>query len=366
MEQSVDMVSFWEKGMPEKTEETFIENENIEQHDTAGPPVAEPTDEPIVEPSAETVDEPTRENHQDSPVVQAKEAEISEDGVLEFLNRQLGTEYKTLSELNKKEEKSPFASPIVETINKFMSETGRDLNDWVRLQNMTSQLEQGTHEDIMRLKYQQENPNLSPEKVEKLFNSDFKKMVVDEDSMTEAEIAEAKEHNELVDIKLERNAAKAKQELMQIAESYKAPVIEKESNEGAFDPQAFGETFSSDYKNYLQETLEEVEFDLGDGETFSLKVEGDFKNTNVSNPIEFINGFLDEQGNFDMESWAAKMMVMQHADKIIRMAVNQKSSEAKEKLIKEEIKNVNIGVQEKQQQQTITGDFNSAWMKSFG
>jgi hypothetical protein len=274
---------------------------------------------------------------------------IDDSQVLEYLNGQLGTKYGSLEELKAKEQPNEDLDPIAKSYNQYAKETGKGLNDWIRLQNLSSQIAESKDEDLVRLKFEYENPHLAPDEVADLFEAEYSKVEIDEDFMSEAEVEKAKKHNRLVDIRLKSAAVQAKEFLGTQVEKYKAP--EQKQDGGKFEIEGFQEN----YKNFLENEIEEVEFDLGDGNTFSLKVDEALKQTSVNTPEEFLSSFVDEQGNWDIERWSTTMMVAQHIDKILKIAVDQKSSEAKENLIKNELKNTSIdSVHRKQEDKQST------------
>lgn len=280
--------------------------------------------------------------------------QFGDEDVLSYLNEQLGTEYKTLSDLKKDENVSnDELNPTAKSINDYVKETNRGLNDWIKLQNLSSHLNDAKDEDIVRLQYEYDNPHLDPKEAAELFESEFVKKTIDEDFMDESEIAAAQKHNRLVDIRLKSASVKAKESLQSQIEKYKAP--EQKSEESDFDE----EGFTKNYNDFLQNEIEELEFDLGGGQTFSVKVDDNLKSTSINTPKDFLDSFVDEQGQWDVEKWTTAMMAVQHIDKIIKIAANQKSSEAKEEIIKKDLKNTSIDTHKKQENNNASGD--SPW-----
>ena len=314
-----------------------------QQVEASQPEQVETQQESVVETQAQV--ETQQEPQGTSEAIENNEPQapkIDDNSVLEYLNGQLGTQYSSLQELKAAEQPKDDLNPLAKSFNDYAKETGKGLNDWIKLQNLSSYLTDSKDEDIVRIKFEYENPHLSPDEVADLFEAEYNKIAIDEDYMDEAEIEKAKKHNRLVDIRLKSAAVQAKDFLNGQIEKYKAPEIKQEG--GSFDV----EGFEDNYKNFLNNEIEELEFDLGDNNTFSIKVDDSLKQTSVNTPEDFLNSFVDEQGNWDYERWASVMMVTQHIDKILKIAVDQKSSEAKEQVIKDELKNTNIsGVHKK-------------------
>jgi hypothetical protein len=322
--------NFKQEEAPAQQEQPQGEQETPETPQSQQEP---PAEQPAAQESVNESEQPAEQ-----PEAQADDSEptYSDENVLSYLNKQLGTEYKTLTELKREENTNDDLNPIAKTFNEYAKETGRSLNDWIRLQNLSSQISDAKDEDIVRLQYEYDNPHLDPKEAAELFESDFQKLEIDEDVMDEDEIAKAQKHNRLVDIKLKSASVKAKESLNSQVEKYKAPSEQKQ--ESSFDAEGFTES----YNNYLQNDIEELEFDLGDGQTFSVKVDDNLKQTSISTPEQFLESFVDEQGQWDLEKWSTAMMAVQHIDKILKIAVNQKSSEAKEEIIKKDLKNTSI------------------------
>ena len=350
-----NLIDAWDSVMSNETKDNTEAKETSEQpeHNEQAPVQGQSNDSsdasedvsqnPPVESQSEDVSSGGADNdtppNNDEPKTQ-----FGEEDVLSYLNEQLGTEYKTLSDLKQKENvTNEELNPVAKSINDYVKETNRGLNDWIKLQNLSSYLNDAKDEDIVRLQYEYDNPHLDPKEAAELFESEFVKKDIDEDVMDESEIAAAQKHNRLVDIRLKSAAVKAKESLQSQVEKYKAP--EQQSEESDFD----AEGFTSSYNDFLQNEIEELEFDLGGGQTFSVKVDDDLKSTSINTPKDFLDSFVDEQGQWDVEKWTTAMMAVQHIDKIIKIAANQKSSEAKEEIIKKDLKNTSIDTHKKQE-----------------
>jgi len=100
-----------------------------------------------------------------------------------------------------------------------------------------------------------------------------------------------------------------------------------------------------EFLDAMDEELDDIDslsFQINDkGETFDYKLTEDDKamvGEALSNLDDFFSPYMDEQGQWDLESLALDMMAMKLQDKIVRSVANQYRSQGAEQVIRE-IKN---------------------------
>lgn len=335
-----------------ETQATEVEQkqENVEANEQkATEETQENSKESSVE-SSESQDESSLHTteSQDSSDKESKQ-EVTEDDILQYLRGQRGLEIESLDDISKKEtfdEDSVFANDYVKTLNKFIRDTGRTEEEFKFIQAMEN-VDSFSSKDLVLAKMAQDNEGLSDEEVQLLFDDEYSYRKIDEEIMDDDEIAAAKRHNDIVDAKLKRNSIQAKKDFTELATQYKVPqkqdqTQEQTSTEDDFDK----EGFKSAFKESLQ-ALEGFDFELGNDNTFSYTFNEDRLNEiEAITPDDFIQSFVSDEG-FDMEEFRNKMVLLNNIEDIVRQASSQSASSAKEQVVKEDLRNTQLNLQNK-------------------
>ena len=310
-----------EEEVQEEEQETPMETTQEEE----GP-------EEIIESSLKS-DSREEENEQEGESQQYEDN--SYDSTLDMLNETYGTEYEDLDELlddlEGQNESNDFASEQVEELNRFINETGRSPEDYFKTQ--TQDYDEMSDVDVIKEYLSIENPELSNKEIELFFDSTYK----------QNEEKYNTEEGELGKIHLKRDVSKAREELLELQDEYWSPLQNEDKysqEEVQMEEQAREEFYDNMDKEI--ESIESLSFEINDnGDTFDYQLTEDDKNTvgdALSNVDNFLDSYVDEQGNVDKENLALDIMAMKLQNKIIKSVASQYRSKGSEQVLRD-IKN---------------------------
>ena len=272
-----------------------------------------------------------------------EEQVVDDDDALFVLNEKYGTDYDNLDDLlddlEEQDRESGFASEQVEELNRFISETGRSAEDFIKTQ--TQDYDQMSDEQIIKEYLSMENPSLSKKEIDLFFDNTYRQ---DEDKFNA-------EETELGKVHLKRDVTKAREELLDLQDEYWAPL----ENEDGYTDEEIAEMeekedreIYEDRENFYDamdtelDDIDSLSFEINDnGETFDYKLTEEDKQMvgdSLSNLDDFFEPYIDKDGNWDTESLALDMIAMRLQDRIIRSVANQYRSQGTEQVLKD-IKN---------------------------
>lgn len=280
-------------------------------------PAEEPAvaDEPITEPAAEPVQESSLNSDQ-------LPEEDFDARVASVLSERLGMELNSIDDLAgiiNKEPEAPSIDERVAKIAEFVEKTGRGPEDWFKYQ----QLDPSEMDDLSAIKLETMNqyPSLSADQVDKLVSSRYK---LDEDMFSDEEI-------ELSKIQLKIDADKARTGINELRENFTLPV-QKQSSE-AVEP-LFDDQWISNMKQEV-DSIEALEFELGDA-SFSFGLNDDYKKQLVeknSNLEQYFDSYVDEQGNWDIETLSMHRALIDNIDTIAKSIYQQGLSDGQRNIV---------------------------------
>ena len=305
--------------------------------------------EPLVEEVSEDVDSSlTNDSYQDSGRESNREVEYQDqpeeqvkysddDYTLDVLNEKYGTEYEHLDELLDDLEGGDapeFASEQMAKLNEFITQTGRSPEDYFRTQ--TQNYDEMSDEKVVKEYLSLENPDLSKEEIDLFFDNTYK---TNEDKYSS-------EESKMGNIHLKRDVSRAREELKELQDEYWSPAeqdgMTQEEAEQLEEAQVEEREEFLDAMDEELDDIDSLSFQINDkGETFDYKLTEDDKamvGEALSNLDDFFSPYMDEQGQWDLESLALDMMAMKLQDKIVRSVANQYRSQGAEQVIRE-IKN---------------------------
>ena len=286
---------------------------------------------------------------EDTPEVEETPQELSEDDVLSYIGKRYGKEINSFDELMTERKESEELPEDVASYFKYKKETGRGIEDYVKLQRDFDSM----NPDSLLREYlvATEGEGLDAEDIDSLME-DYS---YDEELDDEAVIKKTK-------LAKKKTIAKAKKYFNEQKEMYKqplesSPVATSESENEEF--QAYkqyiesvktqqeesdakrswfikktDEVFTEDFKGF--------EFSLGDntvtyspGDTQSIK-------KNQETPMNFINKYLDEDGLMkDAGGYHRALAIAMNPDKFANFFYEQGKSEATEDVLRK-TKNINM------------------------
>lgn len=231
-----------------------------------------------------------------------------QSAVFSYLNEKLGVEFNSLDDL--KSLTNPQIDERVKAIADFVSETGRDPQEWFAYQ----QLNPSEMDDLTAIRVQKalQYPNLSQDEVNMLVKRDYK---VDDDMLSE-------EESQYVRLKLKMDADAARKQVDEYRNKYAAP--ERQEAEQAVEPFVNDEWVNNMYKEV--DLFEGIEFDLGNGNTFTFGVDDSYKNSlkhKNANIENFFDPYVKRDGSWDYDLLNSHRAVIDNIDNIVSSAYRQ-------------------------------------------
>jgi len=331
-----------EQELLDKHEEKF--SDSIETKENNPQVKMDFAEESVVEdtPKAEETSEETPEPVQE-------QAELSEEDVLSYIGKRYGKEINSLDELNATREEVEQLPEDVAAYFKYKKETGRGIEDYVKLQRDFSAM----NPDSLLREYLTvtEGEGLDAEDIDSLMEDYSWDEELDEESVIKKTklakkktIAKAKkyfnEQKELYKQPLESRPVvdsqsnnEELQEYRQYLESVKTQQQESEAKRNWFLKET-DKVFTEDFKGFdfvLDDKT--VTFSPGDVQTIKKSQE---------TPMNFINKYLDDKGLVsDAAGYHRALSIAMNPDKFAKFFYEQGKSEATEDVIRK-TKNINM------------------------
>ena len=302
-------------------------------------------EESVVEDTPKTEEEKI----EDTPEPVEEPAELSEQDVLSYIGKRYGKEINSLDELSAAREEAEKLPEDVAAYFKYKKETGRGIEDYVKLQRDFSAM----NPDSLLREYLTvtEGEGLDPEDIDSLMEDYSWDEELDDESVIKKTklakkktIAKAKkffnEQKELYKQPLESRPAvdsqsnnEELQEYRQYLESVKTQQQESEAKRDWFLKET-DKVFTEDFKGFdfvLDDKT--VTFSPGDAQTIKKTQE---------TPMNFINKYLDDKGLIkDAAGYHRALSIAMNPDKIAKFFYEQGKSEATEDVIRK-TKNINM------------------------
>ena len=331
-----------EKELLDKHEEKLIEEDKASEE-------APQVKMDFAEGNSEHTNPEAKETSEEKPEPVQEPAELSEEDVLSYIGKRYGREINSLDELNAAREEAEELPEDVASYFKYKKETGRGIEDYVRLQKDFSAM----NPDTLLREYLTitEGEGLDPEDIDSLMEDFSYDEELDDESVVKKTklakkktIAKAKrffnEQKELYKQPLEsRPAADSQsnneelQEYRQYLESAKTQQQESETKRNWFLKES-DKVFTEDFKGFdfvLDDKT--VTFSPGDAQTIKK---------NQETPMNFINKYLDDKGLIsDAAGYHRALSIAMNPDKFANFFYEQGKSEATEDVIRK-TKNINM------------------------
>tara|TARA_R100001509_G_scaffold54316_1_gene29752 strand:- start:702 stop:1862 length:1161 start_codon:yes stop_codon:yes gene_type:complete len=325
--------------------------EETSNKDSKEEPVVEQEDKSQAQETTEEASEKVEEPVEETP----QPKELSEEEVLSFIGSRYGKEINSIDELISAREEAPKLPEDVAAYFKYKKETGRSLEDFVRLQKDYSNL---NSDALVREYLTITEEGLDPEDINSLMEDyEYDEEVDDESVIKKTKLAKKK------------IIAKAKRFFKDQQEQYKVPL---ESRENSFNDT---EEYKA-YKQYVQSAQSQQEEAKRKGEYFVKKTDEVFNNEfkgfkfNLDEsevyfspgsaselkkmqetPMNFVKKFLDDQGLLkDAEGYHRSLAIAMNPDKFARFFYEQGKSSATEDVMR---KTKNINMSERSSPETV-------------
>ena len=293
-----------------------------------------PPQEPIDDAAASAAPQQSFEG--DSRDVPYSETEM-ESAVVSYLSERLGRQLNSIEDLLT-ETPQQTLDERVEAIARFVQETGREPEDWFRYQALNpSEMDDMT---AIRIQMAADYPNLSYEEINLLLGSKYK---LDPDMYDEQEV-------KLSQLQMKIDATTAKQSIEKLRSSYSAP------QRDAYEPEPIiNDAWVSEMRSNVND-LEGVEFDLGNGNTFTFGIDDSYKgqllkkNENLGN---FFDSYVRKDGSWDYDLLSSHMTVIDNIDSIVRSVYQKGLGDGQKGLVN---KAANVSVASPQQNNNNAAD----------
>jgi hypothetical protein len=287
-------------------------------------PQVEAQPEPTPEPQAETQESPQVEalpQVEAEPVPQQETQEISESdyeqAVLSYMSERLGREFNSFDDFSTPQQKA--LDERIETIARFVEETGRSPQDWFAYQSLNpSEMDDTT---AIRVSMASEYPSLSPDELNVLVNSKYK---VDPDLNSEDEVR-------LAQIQLKVDAQNARQKIEELRSQYQAPEAQQSANVESIVDEAWVSKMSSEV-----DQMTGLEFDLGGDKSFTFGLDDSYKSQLKQKNArldEYFDPYIREDGSWDYDSLSSHRAVVDNIDAIVASAYKQGLGDGQKTLV---------------------------------
>ena len=321
-----------------------VENELLQKHEEK---FSEPSESSEETPKVEinTTEESVVE---DTPEVEETPQELSEDDVLSYIGKRYGKEINSFDELMTERKESEELPEDVASYFKYKKETGRGIEDYVKLQRDFDSM----NPDALLREYLTitEGEGLDAEDIDSLMEEySFDEELDDEAVIKKAKLAKKKviakakkfftEQKELYKQPLESSSAanpQAQEEIQayrQYLESVKTQQEEAEAKRNWFIKET-DKVFTDDFKgfNFILDD-KTVTFAPGDAQTIKKTQE---------TPMNFINKYLDDKGLIkDAAGYHRALAIAMNPDKFAKFFYEQGKSSATEDVMRK-TKNINM------------------------
>jgi hypothetical protein len=277
-------------------------------------PQVEAQPEPTPEPQAETQETPQVEASpqvEAEPVLQQETEEYSdsdyEQAVLSYISERLGREFNSFEDFSTPQQKA--LDERIESIARFVEETGRSPQDWFAYQSLNpSEMDDTT---AIRVSMASEYPGLSPDELSVLVNSKYK---VDPDLNSEEEVR-------LAQIQLKVDAQNARQKIEELRSQYQAPEVQQSENIESIVDEAWVSQMSNEV-----DQMTGLEFDLGNDRSFTFGLDDSYKSQLKNKNArldEYFDPYIGEDGSWDYDMLSSHRAVIDNIDSIVASAYRQ-------------------------------------------
>lgn len=264
------------------------------------------------------VETSTEETQEQQDTEDYSEQEM-EGAVLEYLSERLGTQIESFDSLLGSPQQESELDERISAIAEFVQETGRSPQDWFVYQ----QLNPSEMDDMTAIQVQMnsEYPNLSQEEVATLMNSKYK---LDPDLHTEDEV-------KLSQLQLKIDAQNARQSIDGLREKYAAPEV----SEGGDDQPLLDDQWMDAMRSET-EAFEGVEFELGNGNSFTFGLDDNYRSSLVEKNTrldEFFDPYVQQDGSWDYDKLNVHRAVIDNMEQIVQSVYKQGMADGQKGLV---------------------------------
>ena len=331
-----------------------VENELLQKHEDQFNDTSETSETEKVDLNFEKDKEDSSVKEDDKEEASVEEAaeqpyDLKEEDVLSYIGKRYGKEINSFDDLMAERKEAEELPEDVAAYFKYKKETGRDIQDFVKLQQDFSSM----NPDSLLREYLTitEGEGLDPEDIDSLMEDySYDEDLDDESVIKKTKLAKKKiiakakkffnEQKELYKQPLESRPAvnsesenEELQDYRQYLESVKTQQQENEAKRSWFVKKT-NEVFTDDFKGF-DFALDDKTVTFSPGDTQSIK-------KNQDTPMNFINKFLDDKGLMkDAAGYHRALSIAMNPDKFAQFFFEQGKSEATQDVMRK-TKNINM------------------------
>lgn len=256
-----------------------------------------------------------------------EEEEVSDEEMeavmFEYLSERLGRQINSLDEIKETQNTPVELDERAESLNKFIKETGRSVEDWLAYQTLNP----SEMDDMSVIKAQLKNQyggEATDEDIQLLIENKYS---LDEDLYDESEIR-------LAQLQLKVDAGKARQEIEGLRSKYATPV--RQQTEQTEEPEGIvNEEWLSSMSAEV-DALDGIEFQVSKDNSFTFGLEDSYKSELKSkneNIEDFFSTYVGKEGQWDFEKWNMHQAVLDNIETIVKTAYQQGLGEGQRGLV---------------------------------
>ena len=286
--------------------DSYIQSEQPDILDLSG---EEPYSEP--EPNQQTYSDESyeEETYSDQQI---------EEAVFSYLSERLGQNISSIDDLYYEQSEPVTLDERISVIADFVEKTGRSPQDWFMYQS----LDPSEMDDMTAIRFQMANdyPNLSQEEISTLVAGKYK---TNPEMYSEDEI-------KLSALQLKIDAQEARNSIEDLRGSYQAPAERDVEEDSLINDEWIGNMTSE------LDSLEGVEFDLGDGKTFTFGLENDYKSHLAEKNArldEYFDPYVREDGSWDFDKLNVHRAVVDNMESIVKSIYRQGLSDGQRGIV---------------------------------
>lgn len=241
-----------------------------------------------------------------------------EEAVFSYLSERLGRDIGSINDLSYEQQEQVELDERIAAIAQFVEETGRSPQDWFMYQS----LDPSEMDDMTAIRFQMSNdyPNLSQEEINTLVSAKYK---------TNPEM-HSEEDIKLSALQLKIDAQEARNSIENLRGSYSAPAEQSNEEGSVIDDEWIGNM------KYELDSLEGVEFDLGDGKTFTFGIDDHYKSQLADKNArldEYFDPYVREDGSWDYDKLNIHRAVVDNMESIVKSIYKQGLSDGQRGIV---------------------------------
>jgi hypothetical protein len=263
-----------------------------------------------------------------------------EGAVLNYVSEKLGIKVNSFEDfVDDGEDEGVYQmDERIEAIARFVEETGRTPQDWFAYQSLNpSEMDDVT---AVRVNMASEYPGLNVDELNTLISNKYN---TNPDSASEEQVR-------LAQIQLKADASRAREAIENIRNGYAAPEVENQNFSD--DQYVIDDQWVSQMSQEVG-SLTGLEFELPNGKTFTYGIDDNYREELVNRNAridEFFDSYVDKGGNWDYDTLASHITVIDKIDEIVGSVYKQGLSDGQKGVV-QNAANVKSGAAPQQAEQ---------------